>query len=104
MNSPRILALTAVLMTGSVFAADADSWYPLECCPDYDCAPVETLKLAAPTGGGTPQLIVASKHGKAIVPQSLPVRESKDGRMHVCMRYDPFGAMEAICLFAAPDP
>jgi hypothetical protein len=49
-----------------------------------------------------PQIIVTSKYGRAIVPQGFPVRESKDGRMHVCMRYSEFGTMEVICLFVPP--
>ena len=80
----------------------AHSWYPKECCNDMDCAPVETVDRLLPTGGGLPQLVVTSKHGKAIVPQGFPVRESKDGRMHVCMRYDEFGNMDVICLFVPP--
>jgi hypothetical protein len=104
MNHARISWLAALLVAGSVFPAHADSWYPRECRPDYDCAPIEKLTWHVPVGGGTPQLIVTSKNGKAVVPQSFPVRESKDGRSHVCMRYDPFGTMEVICLFRAPGP
>ena len=84
--------------------AEADSWYPRECGPAYDCAPIEKLTLHAPAGGGPPQLVVTSKNGKAVVPQTFPVRKSKDGRPHVCMRYDPFGSMEVICLFSTPGP
>jgi hypothetical protein len=55
-----------------------------------------------PTGGGTPQWIVTSKHGTAIVPLDFPARQSKDSRMHVCMRPDPLGVMDVMCLFMPP--
>ena len=104
MNHARISWLAALLVAGSVFPAHADSWYPRECRPDYACAPIEKLSWQAPAGGGGLQLVVTSKNGKAVVPQSFPVRESKDGRSHVCMSYDPFGDVELICLFIAPGP
>jgi hypothetical protein len=83
--------------------ARAHDWYPRECCHDTDCAPVESILRLVPTGAGAPQLIVTSKHGRAIVPQDFPMRESEDGRMHVCMkRYDALGEMEVNCLFIPP--
>jgi hypothetical protein len=83
--------------------ATAHGWYPRECCHDTDCAPVESILPLVPMGGGTLQLIVTSKHGRAIVPQDFPMRESKDSRMHVCMkRYDALGEMEVNCLFIPP--
>lgn len=92
------------LPAGSASQADANSLYPRECGPAYDCAPIEEFAREVPAGGGVPQLVVISKTGKAVVPQSFPVRKSKDGRPHVCMRYDPFGSMEVICLFSTPGP
>jgi hypothetical protein len=80
----------------------AHGWYPKDCCQDNDCGPVESLVRLVPTGGGVPQLVVTSKHGKAIVPHNFPLRESKDGRMHVCMQHDPWGEMRVICLFVPP--
>jgi hypothetical protein len=83
-------------------SASAHSWYPKECCNDMDCAPVESMTRLVPAGGGLPQLVVTSKHGKAFLPRDHPVRQSQDGRMHVCMRHDPFGEMEVICFFVPP--
>jgi hypothetical protein len=83
----------------------AHSWYPEECCNDNDCAPVESIARFFPAGGGPAQWIVTSKHGTALVPEGFPVRASKDGRMHVCLRHsasDPFGDMGVVCLFV-PD-
>jgi hypothetical protein len=100
--------LPFAFIVGSILAgtwptpAPGHSWYPKECCDDKDCAPVESVTQLVPAGGGMPQIIVTSKYGRAIVPQGFPVRESKDGRMHVCMRYSEFGTMEVICLFVPP--
>jgi len=67
----------------------AHSWYPQECCNEHGLRPRQSIARFVPTGGGTPQLIVTSRHGTAIVPEDYPVQESKDGRMHVCMRHSP---------------
>ena len=95
-----------VLCLGShsqVAPVHAHSWYPKECCHDKDCAPVESAALVTPVDGRAPQLIVTSKHGKVAVPIDFPVRHSKDGRMHVCIRHTPYyGTMDVICLFMPP--
>lgn len=81
--------------------AQAHSWYPWECCLGRDCAPVRDMTRTV-AKDGVMRLIVTSKHGKAIVPRNLPLRQSQDARMHVCMRYDAFGDLEVICLFVPP--
>ena len=53
--------------------------------------------LVVPIGGGLPQLVVTSAIGTAIVPHDFPVRESKDGRMHVCIQ-----DVWVVCLFVPP--
>jgi hypothetical protein len=85
--------------------ARAHSWYPKECCHDGDCAPVDSITRFVPAAGGQALLIVTSKHGTALVPEDFPVRESGDGRMHVCMvrsDTDPFSDIGVVCLFAPP--
>jgi hypothetical protein len=82
--------------------AKAHDWYPIECCNSKDCAPVENVTWSMPTGAGMQQLVVTSKHGTAIVPTDFPVRESKDGRMHVCIRQNEFGDWDVMCLFMPP--
>ncbi len=77
--------------------ASAHDWYPIECCSGYDCAPVE---LAERREGDT--LIVTSKHGTGTVPAAMTRRESKDHRMHVCMRKTWDGEMRVICVFLPP--
>lgn len=77
--------------------AMAHDWYPTECCHGMDCAPVERVEVMP-----NASLAVTSKHGTAIVPATFPTRESKDHRMHVCMRRGDAGAMRPICVFLPP--
>lgn len=77
--------------------AAAHDWYPWDCCSGYDCAPAQSAAVSDDAS-----LLVTSKHGTVAVPASLQRRESKDGRMHVCMRPDPTGQMRPICLFVPP--
>jgi hypothetical protein len=86
---------------GWLTPAKAHSWYPRECCDNIDCAPVEAVSQFA-LANGPPQMIVTSMHGRALVPQNFRTRDSKDGRMHVCMRPDPDGIMDVMCLFLPP--
>jgi hypothetical protein len=74
---------------------DAHEWYPWECCSGHDCAPVQQVD------NRSLDLVVTSKHGSVAVPASFPRRESKDNRMHVCMR-PVDGQMTLICLFMPP--
>lgn len=78
-----------------VAPASAHDWYPWECCSGYDCAPVEKVDAQ------DLNMIVRSKHGSVTVPASFPRRESKDNKMHVCMRRED-GRMKLICIFLPP--
>jgi len=89
------LAFLFVLMIAA--PARAHDWYPIECCSGYDCAPVDQAERRE---GDT--LIVTSKHGTGIVPAAMTRRESKDNRMHVCMRPSFDGSMRVICVFLPP--
>lgn len=91
----RLLLLLLPLLL--VTPANAHDWYPIECCSGYDCAPVEQAKLHDGS-----ELVVTSKHGTGIVPAAMPRRESKDHRMHVCMRPSTNGQMRVICVFLPP--
>jgi hypothetical protein len=79
-------------------------WYPWECCHNQDCAPVDSVVEVIVHANGHKQLVVKSKHGTVEVPVDLPARESKDGRMHVCIRpEEDFSKMKVICVFLPPD-
>jgi hypothetical protein len=97
------LAAVSALACTAIFApASGHGWYPKECCHDVDCAPVDDIAWLVPAGGAAPQIIVTTRHGKAILRSNVSARESKDSRMHVCMRRFDTGDMEVICLFLPP--
>jgi hypothetical protein len=91
-----IIWLVAAVVLSSA-QVGAHSWYPKKCCSGNDCAPLEKATWLVPAGGGLPQLVVTSGVGTAIVPHNFPVRDSKDGRMHVCIQ-----DVWIICLFVPP--
>ena len=47
-------------------------------------------------------MLVTTKHGSVVVPANFPRRESKDHRMHACMRPGQGGSMRLICIFLPP--
>lgn len=103
--------LAAVLAAAT--PAAAHDWYPMECCHAMDCAPVDKVEMLpgpsiasmlstpaqADSVGG---MLVTTRHGSVVVPANFPRRESKDNRMHACMRPDPNGGMRLICIFFPP--
>ena len=104
--------LLAALLAAATPAA-AHDWYPMECCHAMDCAPVEKVEmlpgpaiasLLRSSGAGTPSaaMLVTTKHGSVVVPANFPRRESKDNRMHACMRPGQSGTMRLICIFLPP--
>jgi hypothetical protein len=90
--------------------AAAHDWYPLECCHEMDCAPVDRAEIVpTPTthdalgaAAGPPAMMVTTKHGTVLVPANFPRRESKDHRMHACMMPGAGGQMQLICIFLPP--
>jgi hypothetical protein len=81
--------------------AEAHSWYPAECCHDQDCVPVDSVRSVSVAGGGQ-ALIVRSKLGGVLIAPEFPRRDSKDGRMHICMGPDGLGNYHVYCLFVPP--
>ena len=94
--------------------AAAHDWYPMECCSSMDCAPVEKVEMlpgpAIASMLSTPAqadslgaMLVTTMHGSVVIPANFPRRESKDNRMHACMRPGPGGtSMRLICIFMPP--
>jgi hypothetical protein len=95
--------IVALVAAGSLLGipAQAHDWYPAECCNGSDCAPADAV-VRLSSDGKPPRLLVTSKHGTALVPVTLPYRESKDHRMHICMRPSLYGGMGVICIFMPP--
>jgi hypothetical protein len=96
-----------------VTPAAAHDWYPIECCSGMDCAPVDKVEivpgpqfsgmLSTPAYAAAPSaMLVTTKQGSVIVPANFPRRESKDNRMHACMRPGDGGTMRLICIFIPP--
>jgi hypothetical protein len=105
MAMQQILVSLWILASAALFwsePARAHDWYPKECCNARDCAPVEATAWSIPLAGGLAQLVVTSKHGTATVPHDFPAQESKDSRMHVCIRQNEFGSWDVMCLFMPP--
>jgi hypothetical protein len=106
--------LLAALLAAATPAA-AHDWYPIECCHGMDCAAVEKVEMISPPAlasmfsapaqaapAQTGAMLVTTKHGSVIVPANFPRRESKDGRMHACMRPAEGGNMRLLCIFLPP--
>ena len=98
MTIARLKLLLFAMFIGSIStAAVAHDWYPMECCHGMDCAPVDRVDKTEPGG-----MTVTSRHGTAVIPESMPRRESRDQRMHVCMQPSRLGRMRVICVFVPP--
>lgn len=76
----------------------APVWYPGDCTWIDYCAPVDYVFWRPSRDGREPQLMMTSLHGTATVQRIFPVQESRDRKVHVCMRFDPFGDLEVTCL------
>ena len=97
MRAVRPLLATLLLAPLLAVAAYAHSWYPIECCHQMDCAPVDHVERR-----DGEEMIVTTRHGTAAVPSDLQRRQSLDSRMHVCMRPAGGGRMKVICVFVPP--
>lgn len=112
-NRMRLWSVFAVLAT-CMFAtpAHAHDWYPIECCSGLDCAPVDHARViqggyaynlpGSSAQAAGPALEVTTKHGTAIVPPGMTRRESRDHRMHACIRKTWNGETRVICVFIPP--
>jgi hypothetical protein len=97
----RRLGLTPLLALAALLAspgADANDWYPRECCSDHDCALADTV-LRRHDGS----YLVTSRGLSAVIPADYTKwRPSPDGRVHVCIRKLRSGAEYLICAFRGP--
>jgi hypothetical protein len=101
------IALTAALAIAPAAAVHdpnkPDYHYPQECCLDQDCGPVVNWSFVASDPSVLPAMVIETIHGTAIVPHDFPRRESKDHRMHACLKlFDTNPATRLICFFVPP--
>ena len=103
----RAWILAGLLLAAT--AATAHDWYPIECCSGMDCAPVEKVEILSVQSAGIMgsttlpgTMMITTMHGSVIVPGNFPRRESKDNRMHACIRASASGSPRLICLFMPP--
>jgi hypothetical protein len=102
----RLTLVGGVLAAGfGCFAtlASANTWYPSDCISIDYCGPVESAAWVSSGGGAPSQLTISSKQRTGVVQRAFTTGKSEDGRMHVCLRYDPFGVLEVTCLLL-PEP
>lgn len=116
MPRPAAFLYAAIALAGAVLVvavlsaakpARAHDWYPLECCHSMDCAPVDKVEivpssvmasmLVPPAHAAPSVMIVTTMHGTVAVPANFQQRQSKDGRMHACIR-----GGKLICIFLPP--
>jgi hypothetical protein len=103
LHMASISSVFAVIAScGLLSPAKAHDWYPHECCHGGDCAPVDNVTRIVMAASGQTGLILSSKLGTALLPPDFPMRESKDDRMHVCMRPSLYGGMGITCVFMPP--
>jgi hypothetical protein len=98
----NISSVFAVIASCGLSPARAHDWYPHECCHGGDRAPVDNITRIV-TAASEAGLILTSKLGTALLPPNFPVRESKDHRMHVCMRPSLYRGMGITCVFMPPN-
>lgn len=115
-----LVVVTAVLIVLSVLVVKVMAHesgamnYDIECCSSMDCAPVDKVEIvpsqhamasmfASPAiAAPLSNMVVTTKHGTVVVPANFKHRESKDGRMHACLRPMGGGVMRLICLYMPP--
>lgn len=81
----------------SSFSAAAHGWYEFSCCHDRDCGPALSIQRIPGVG-----LLVTSAKGTVLVPNGFQMRESKDGKAHICMQMEN-GEMKPICMYTPPN-
>jgi hypothetical protein len=92
------VVLGLLMLVGLVGYARGHSWYPIECCSDYDCAIVVKTSFVASDPKVPANMVVETVYGTAVVPHNFPLHQSKDGQTHACI--DKQGRL--LCLFVPP--
>jgi hypothetical protein len=111
--------IAGLILLGGIAAAfahsDGHQLYDADCCNQIDCAPVEKVEVVPtgrmhagmsllPTAKLPTTTIITTKHGTVAIPEDFTGksrRQSRDGRMHACIRQTASGA-KLICLYEPP--
>jgi hypothetical protein len=81
MNIARVLLFAILSTFVPMLPAESHSWYPKECCSNYDCVPADAI-VSDEQGGK----IVVVGQTRISIPDGFTTRSSPDGRIHVCFR------------------
>jgi hypothetical protein len=106
-----VLVCACVILGAGIMSAlphsDGAMTYDPDCCHNMDCAPVDKVEQVPTSlasmftivpGNALPStMVVTTKHGTVAVPPNFPLRQSKDARMHACIRQN-----KLICLYMPP--
>jgi hypothetical protein len=88
--------LAALILMASVRPSNAHSIYHYECCHDRDCWPLEDVEIRE-----TPEGWLLVETGE-VIPYDWPkVKDSPDGRYHLCTTTGDFTGMK-LCLYRPP--
>jgi hypothetical protein len=81
--------ILTVMLTMVVKAARAHDGhlYDSDCCGNGDCEPVKDISFVASDPTALPVMVVTTSLGTKPITNQTKIRESKDGRMHGCIRH-----------------
>ena len=86
------LGLVAFIYLTSL--AFAHSWYPMACCHDHDCMPVEKAERL-PDGS----IRMRTGDIEVLVPKGFTQMPSQDNNMHMCVFRGRNGSWQPRCIF-----
>jgi hypothetical protein len=94
-----LMAAAALSHEATTIQGEPLGWsYPVSCCSNKDCREVPATTLTPVKGGWRVEL-----NGQFIPNNSSKLRDSPDGRYHLCMagaKFTPTGT--ALCIFTPP--
>lgn len=93
------LACLVIAFIGVAMAHKAPTgWsYPLSCCSNIDCREAKDREVRETADG-----YVLTSTGEAVAYSDRRVKQSPDGRFHVCQQGGDFDHGRILCLFAPP--
>jgi hypothetical protein len=91
----RVFAVAACPATGGAIAY-AHSWYPKECCSQFDCVPADQIEM-----GTSGIAVVVVGRQRIAIPPGFVTRSSPDGHIQVCFVASPEEGVPPtpLCLF-----